>query len=175
MGSLPMNSFDAAIYVLVIVAVIVGFKSGLLRSLATIFGYVAAAPIALVSAPRLVPVLTGLFHMPFQTWVVFCGLFVVTGFVVGVLLRTAVSAIVGPTVSIPDRIAGSVLGAVRIGLLAVLLVVIFDRIIPLNRQPPFLADSRLRPILSRAGQQGLKSLPPDVADFIDQLKRQRGI
>jgi membrane protein required for colicin V production len=64
---------------------------------------------------------------------------------------------------------------VRIGLLAVLMVVIFDRIIPSNRQPPFLADSRLRPILSMAGQQGLKTLPPDVADFIDQLKKQRGI
>jgi membrane protein required for colicin V production len=170
-----MNSFDAVIYVLVIVAVIAGFRSGLLRSVATILGYLAAAPIALVSAPRLVPVLADLFQMPFQTWVVFCGLFLVTGFVLGTLLRSAVSAIVGPTVSLPDRAAGSVLGAVRIVLLAVLMVLIFDRIIPTNRQPPFLADSRLRPILSMAGVQGLKSLPPDVADYIDQLKRARGI
>jgi membrane protein required for colicin V production len=170
-----MNTFDAAIYILVIVAVIAGYRSGLLRSVATILAYVAAAPIALVSAPRLVPVLTNLFHMPFQTWVVFCGTFFVIGFVFGTLLRTAVSAIAGPTVSLPDRVAGSAFGAVRIGLLAVLMVVIFDRIIPSNRQPPFLADSRLRPILSMAGQQGLKTLPPDVADFIDQLKKQRGI
>ena len=113
--------------------------------------------------------------MPFQTWVVFCGLFFVTGFVLGVLLRAAIGAIVGPNVSIPDGIAGSALGAVRIGLLAVLLVVVFDRIIPPDRQPPFLANSRLRPILSQAGQQGLKSLPPEAADFIDRLKRRRGI
>jgi membrane protein required for colicin V production len=170
-----MNSFDAAIYILVAVAVIAGFRSGLLRSVATIIGYLAAAPIALVSAPRLVPVLASLFRLPFQTWVVFCGVFFVTGFVLGTLLRTAVSAIAGPTVSLPDRVAGSALGAVRIGLLAVLMVLIFDRIIPSDRQPAFLAESRLRPILSMAGQQGLKSLPPDVADFIDQLKRARGI
>jgi hypothetical protein len=61
------------------------------------------------------------------------------------------------------------------GLLAVLMVLIFDRIIPANRQPAFLAESRLRPILSMAGQQGLRSLPPDVTDFVDQLKRERGI
>ena len=170
-----MNPFDAVIGVLVIGAIILGFRSGLLRSLATIFGYVGAAPIALVLAPRLVPVLAGIFHMPFQTWVVFCGLFFVTGFVLGVLLRAAIGAIVGPNVSIPDGIAGSALGAVRIGLLAVLLVVVFDRIIPPDRQPPFLANSRLRPILSQAGQQGLKSLPPEAADFIDRLKRRRGI
>jgi len=108
-------------------------------------------------------------------WLVFCGLFLVTGFVLGTLLRLAVSEIVGPTVSLPDRVAGSVLGAVRIGLLAVLMVLIFDRIIPSNRQPSFLADSRLRPILSMAGQRGLKSLPPDLANYIDQLKRERGI
>jgi membrane protein required for colicin V production len=170
-----MNSFDAAIYVVVIVAVIAGFKSGLLRSVATILGYVAAMPIALVSAPRLVPVLAGVFQMPFYTWVVFCGVFLVSGIVLGALLRLAVSEIVGPTVSLPDRVAGSVLGAVRIGLLAVLMVLIFDRIIPTDRQPSFLAGSRLRPILSTAGQKGLRSLPPDVVDYIDRLKRERGI
>jgi membrane protein required for colicin V production len=68
-----------------------------------------------------------------------------------------------------------VLGAVRILLLAVLMVLIFDRIIPADRQPAWLTESRLRPLLSVAGQQGLKSLPPDVTDYIDRLKRERGI
>ena len=45
MDSLPMNDilsinqFDAAIYICLFVAVVMGFMSGLLRSLATIFGY----------------------------------------------------------------------------------------------------------------------------------------
>ena len=55
------------------------------------------------------------------------------------------------------------------------MVVIFDRIIPAGREPAFLKGSQLRPILSEAGQQGLKSLPPDVEDYIDHLKRQRGL
>ena len=31
------------------------------------------------------------------------------------------------------------------------------------------------PVLSTAGQQGLRSLPPEVADYIDRLKRERGL
>jgi len=57
----------------------------------------------------------------------------------------------------------------------VLIVVIFDRIIPPGREPEFLKGSRLRPILSAAGRQGLKSLPPDIENYIDRLKRQRGL
>ena len=175
MTSLPINTFDAAVYLCLIVAILFGFKSGLLRSLATIFGYLAAMPITVALAPRLLPFLVDRLQLPqAQRWAVLFGVFVVIGIVLSALLRRAVSMVVGPRASLPDRLAGAVLGAVRIGLLAVLMVLIFDRIIPADRQPAFLADSRLRPILSRAGQQGLKSLPPEVAEFIDRLKRARG-
>jgi membrane protein required for colicin V production len=171
-----MNSFDAVVYVLLIVAVVMGFRSGLLRSVATILGYLCAMPIALASASPLAVVLTEKLHVPpVPSWAMFCGIFLVTGIMLGALLRTAVSELLGPAPSVPDRVAGSVLGAVRIGLLAVLMVLIFERIIPADRQPPFLKDSHLRPMLSWAGQQGLKSLPPDVVDYIDRLKRERGI
>jgi membrane protein required for colicin V production len=33
----------------------------------------------------------------------------------------------------------------------------------------------LRPLLSAAGQMGLKSLPPDIAAYVDRLKRERRI
>jgi membrane protein required for colicin V production len=172
MAFLPINPFDAAVYLCLIVAVVFGFKSGLLRSLATIFGYLAAAPVTVALVPGVSPLLADRFELsPAQILLVVFAIFVVLGILLGALLRRLVSAVVGPQVSAPDRMAGAVLGAVRIGLVAVLLVVIFDRIIPPDREPGWLTDSRLRPILSRAGQQGLKSLPPDVAEFIDRLKR----
>jgi membrane protein required for colicin V production len=171
-----MNSFDAAVYLLTLVAVIMGFNSGLLRSLATIFGYVAATAIAVVAAPRLTPILAAQFKIPQgQDWLVPAGVFLVSGFLLSALLRFAIGEMVGPNIGIADRMAGAFFGAVRIVLLAVLMVLIFDRIIPADHQPAFLADSRLRPILSMAGQQGLRSLPPDVADTIDRLKREHGI
>jgi len=151
---LSTNPFDIAIYVCLFLAVVMGFNAGLLRSLATIFGYLAAAPIAVAATPYLMPTLIAQFKVP---------------------PALAIGELVGPQVSIPDRMAGALLGAVRIGLLAVLMVVIFDRIIPADREPAFLKGSQWRPVLSLAGRQGLKSLPPDITDYIDRLKRERGI
>jgi membrane protein required for colicin V production len=176
MGSLPVNVFDGVIYFFLLVAIVIGFNSGLLRSLATILAYLVAAPLAVAVAPYLTPILIAQFKLPpTQTWAAFAGIFLVTGFVLGTLLRLAVSEIVGPQVSFADRLGGAMLGAVRTGLLAVLIVVIFDRIIPVDREPAFLKGSQLRPILSQAGQAGLKSLPPETVDLIDRLKRERGI
>ena len=172
MASLPINAFDGAVYLCLTIAVITGFGSGLLRSLATIFGYLAAMALSVA----LTPFTIAQFHIPpAQTWVVYVVVFFVAGVLLGTLLRLAVSELVGSDVSPPDRMAGALLGAVRVGLLAVLIVVIFDRIIPTGREPAFLKGSQLRPILSQAGRAGLKSLPPDIEDYIDRLKRQRGI
>lgn len=171
-----MNSFDAVVAAVALVAVIMGFRAGLLRSLATIFGYLAAAPIALGAAPFLTPVLTAKFHLtPMQNWLALAGLFVVVGMLLSVLLRLAVSEMVGPHVSLPDRAAGGALGAIRILLLAVLMVAVFDRIIPAGREPAFLKGSQFRPVLSQAGREGLRSLPPEMAAYIDRLKRERGL
>jgi membrane protein required for colicin V production len=171
---LAMNPFDAAIYLCLFVAVVMGFMSGLLRSLATIFGYVAAMGIAVAAAPHAASAATTQFNVPpAQAWLVFVGIFLVAGIALSALLRFAVSEMVGSKVSIPDRLAGALLGAVRVGLLAVLLVLVFDRIIPPGREPAFLTGSQWRPVLSKAAAQGLQSLPPEVEATIDRLKRAR--
>ena len=41
--------------------------------------------------------------------------------------------------------------------------------------PEFLKGSKTRPWLSMAAQGGLRSLPPEVSDYIDRLKRERGL
>ena len=176
MASLPLNPFDAAIYICLFLAVVLGFMSGLLRSMATIFGYVAAMGLAVALAPRLSQLMTVQFKLPpAQDWVAFVMVFLTAGLLLSALLRYAVSELVGPNVSIPDRVAGAALGAFRVAVLAVLLVLVFDRIIPAGREPAFLQGSKWRPVLSQAGRQGLQSLPPEVADYIDRLKKQRGI
>jgi membrane protein required for colicin V production len=171
-----MNSFDAVVYFVALVAVISGFNAGLLRSIATIMGYLAAMPIAVAATPYLARTLTDKFAAPeAQNPILFFAVFLVVGIALGAMARTAISETVGARVSLPDRLAGSMLGAVRIALVAVTMVLIFDRIIPADRQPAFLTGSQLRPILLVAGRQGLKSLPPDVTAYIDQLKRDRRI
>ena len=56
--------FDLAIYALLALAVVMGFTSGLLRSMATILGYVIAAPMAFGVAPALSFFLATHFDMP---------------------------------------------------------------------------------------------------------------
>lgn len=173
---LPINLFDAAVYLSLAVAVIAGLRSGLLRSLATIFGYVAAAPVAVTAMPYLTPIFVGQFKMPAaQTWLAFFAVFLVIGFALSALLRAAIGEVAGPQIGAGDRAAGAFLGAIRVVLLAVLMVLIFERIIPPGREPGFLLRSHLRPVLAAAGHQGLRKLPQEVTDFIDRLKRERGI
>jgi membrane protein required for colicin V production len=171
-----MNEFDAAVSAFAIFAIVTGFMSGLLRSLATILSYLIAAPIVAASTPQIMPFMLGYFTIPTDwAWVPLFVVFVVVGIVVGTLLRTLVNEFVGSDIGLFDRVAGAALGAVRIFLVAVLVVVVFDRIIPAGVEPPFLAGSKLRPYLSAAGQKGLQSLPPDVDNYIDRLKRERGL
>ena len=57
--------------------------------------------------------------------------------------------------------------------LALMLVVVFDRVIPPGREPAFLKGSQWRPVLSSAAERGLQRLPPEVEAYIDRLKRHR--
>jgi membrane protein required for colicin V production len=171
-----MNSFDATVYIVGGVAMITGFNAGLLRSIATIVAYLIAMPMAVAATSLIGPVLADRFSTPFgqNTFVLFIS-FLIIGIALAQVLRIAIDQTVGPTKSFEDRFAGAILGAVRIGLVAVMMVLIFERLIPPDRQPAFLTGSQLRPILSMAGQKGLKSLPPDIVAYIDQLKRDRRI
>jgi len=171
-----MNSFDAAVYLALIVAVVTGFNTGLLRSAVTILAYLIAMPIA-VWIMSLVP--SGIDDNPnpplMQNSVLLFGAFLIVGIVLGKLMRMALDETLGPGAGIGDRLAGAALGAVRVGLVAITLVLIFDQLVPTDRQPAFLVGSTLRPLLSVAGQRGFRSLPPDVAAMVDRLKKDRRI
>ena len=168
-----MNVFDAVIVAAAVVAIVMGYRSGLLRSLATIFGYLTATPIALMLAPKLAPYAPVLpSSVGGGVGLSFFLLLIVIGAVLAALLRRSVDAAVGENVNLPDRIAGAALGAMRILLLAVLMVLVFDRLVSPKRQPGWLTQSQLRPTLSSLGQQGLRSLPPDLTARIDQLRKE---
>jgi membrane protein required for colicin V production len=171
-----MNSFDVIVYVGLIVAGIAGFNAGLLRSAATILAYLIAMPIAVWLASMVSPSVEGRLGSPLmQNSLLFFGIFLVAGIVLGKLMRMALDETIGPDSGIGDRLAGALLGTVRVVLVAITLVLIFDRLVPADRQPAFLTGSHLRPLLSVAGQKGFKSLPPDVTAYIDRLKKDRRI
>jgi membrane protein required for colicin V production len=171
-----MNSFDAAVYLGLVIAVVTGFNAGLLRSAVTILAYLIAMPIAVWATSLVSPQIgdKSVSALPSNS-LLFFGIFLVAGIVLGKLMRMAIDETVGPGAGIGDRLAGAALGALRLGLVAVTLVLVFDQLIPPDRQPAFLAGSQLRPLLSAVGQRGFRSLPPEVAATIDRLKKDRRI
>jgi membrane protein required for colicin V production len=171
-----MNSFDAVVYLALVAAVVVGFNAGLLRSGVTILAYLFAAPLALWILSLLSPMLGGVSGATqMQSSLLFFGTFLVVGMLLGKLSRTALDDAIGSESGIGDRLAGAALGAVRVGFVATTLVLVFDRLVPADRQPAYLTGSHLRPLLSMAGQRGFRSLPPEIAATIDRLKRERKI
>ena len=169
-----MNTFDLVVYVGLAVAMAIGFRAGLLRSVVTILAYFLAMPIAVWITSLIVPQAANA-GVATQNSLVFFGAFLVAGIVLGSVLKMAVDDMIGPDIGIADRLGGAVLGAARVGLIAVTLVLIFDQMLPANLQPAYMTESRLRPYLSQAGQKGLKALPPDVVAAIDKWKRDRRI
>jgi membrane protein required for colicin V production len=171
-----MNSFDAVVYVGLAIAVVTGFNAGFLRSAVTILAYLVAMPIAAWIMSLVSPQFDNKLGTPLtQNSLLFFATFLVAGMVLGKLMRMALDDTIGHEAGIGDRLAGAALGAVRVGLVAITLVLIFDQLVPVDRQPGYLTGSQLRPLLSAAGQKGFRSLPPDVAATIDRLKKDRGI
>ena len=171
-----MNPFDAAITLLALFAIVTGFNAGLLRSLATILAYLIAAPFALALTPSVTAFLATRRDLtPDMAGFVPLVVLLAVGIVFSALMRGAVGALAGEHPPFIDRLLGALLGAARIGLIAVLLVLVFERIIPAGREPAWLATSQLRPYLAAAGADGLSALPPEAVDYIDRLKRERGI
>ncbi len=171
-----MNSFDAVVYVGLVIAVVTGFNAGLLRSAVTILAYLIAMPITVWVMSLVSSGVDGKLGSPWaQNSLLFFGIFLVAGIVLGKLMRMALDETIGTQAGLGDRLGGAILGAVRVGLVAITLVLIFDSLVPSDRQPAYLAGSQLRPLLSAAGQKGFKSLPPEVAATIDRLKKERRI
>jgi membrane protein required for colicin V production len=167
-----MNSFDVVVLAATIAAMIMGYNAGLLRSAVTILAYLIAMPIAVWVTSQVARDAGSLALV--QNPLPFFGTFLIAGILLGKLMRMAIDDTIGTESGIGDRLAGSVLGAVRVGLVAISVVVVFDQLVPADRQPPYLAGSRLRPLFSAAGQMGLKSLPPDIAAYVDRLKKTGG-
>jgi len=166
-----MNTFDLVVYLALAVATVTGFGTGLVRSAATILAYLLAMPIA-VWVMSYVPPLDDQYASPLGHNVgFFLGAFLIIGMGLGKLARMMVDDAIGSDLGVVDRLAGAALGALRVGLVGISVVMVFDRLIPAADEPSFLKGSQLRPLFSAAAQTGFRSLPPEAASAIDRLKR----
>jgi membrane protein required for colicin V production len=171
-----MNSFDAAVTIGLVIAVVTGFNAGLLRSAVTILAYLIAMPIAIWAMSFVSQAIGSKPDAPLlENAPILFGIFLAAGIGLAKLMRMALDETFGSEPGLGDRLAGAALGAVRVGLIATTVVVMFDTLAPSDRQPEYLTASRLRPLMSVACQRGFQSLPPDAVAYIDRLRKDRRI
>jgi membrane protein required for colicin V production len=170
-----MNTFDLVVTGVVLLLTLLGIRAGLLRSVADILGYLVAAPIAVAVTPLLSSAAPDPASPMGKFSFVFFGLLLGGGILFAQLFRAAVNVSAGDDISVLDRAGGGLLGAARALLVMMTIVLVFDRIIPRGMSLPFLEGSALRPLLSQGAALGLKTLPRDVIEHIDRLKRQQGL
>ena len=158
-----MNSFDAVVYLGLVIAMVTGFNTGLVRSAVTILAYLVAVPIAIWAMSALSPPANGKVVAAFaQNGLVFFGVFLFAGMALGKLARVmvddATGSHAGPVDRLVRRCAGRGARRPDCG---------HDRCWSSSGlcrlQPQWLSGSKLRPWLSAAGQRGFNSLPPDLA------------
>src|SRR6201996_8314973 len=171
-----MNPFDIAVSIALLVAMVAGFNAGLLRSAATMLAYLIGMPLAV----WLMSLLSAHFDIAThasmaQPTLMFFAVFLITGMVLGKIARVAIDDAIGSETGLGDRLLGALLGAARVGLVAITLVAVFDQLVPADRQPGYLTRAPMCPLLSLGGPRGPPSLPPDAASYIDRLKRARPI
>jgi membrane protein required for colicin V production len=175
-----INPFDAVVLGICFVALVTGFASGLLRSLATILAYAVAVPVTLAASPAVTAWLRGQRFLPEDRMTLLISLapflmLIAIGIVLGALMRNAVRGVTGGHMVLADRMLGAVLGVARVALLAVAFILLLEQIVPPGREPDWLKQSQLRPYLSAAGAAGLRALPPEALDYVERLKRESGI
>src|ERR1700704_1058570 len=91
-----MNSFDTVVYVGLVLAVVTGFNAGLLRSAVTILAYLIAMPIAVWAMSFVSAGIDGKVTSPLmQNSLLFFATFLVTGIVLGKLMRMALDETIG--------------------------------------------------------------------------------
>ncbi len=94
-----MNSFDAVIYLALVIAVVIGFNAGLLRSAITILAYLFAMPIAVWIMSLVSPMIGGPpGASQTQNSLLFFGIFLAVGMVLGKLARMALDEAIGSEV-----------------------------------------------------------------------------
>ena len=83
-----MNPFDAVVYLGLVIAMVTGFNTGLVRSAVTILAYLVAVPIAMWAMSALSPPANGKVVSAFaQNGLVFSGVFLFAGMALGKLAR----------------------------------------------------------------------------------------
>ncbi|KPF72855.1 hypothetical protein IP69_03160 [Bosea sp. AAP35] len=172
---MPVTILDLAVIGVVLISALLAAVRGLTREVLAIVSWAAAAAVAWVFHPQMLPILKQ--YIPNDTIALIASiasLFLVTLIVVSLVTARISDFVLDSRIGALDRTLGFVFGAARGVLLAVIGYLFFAALMGDKNMPIWARDAKAKPMLEETGRSLLTMLPQDVnADFIKKLLNPR--
>ena len=163
---------DGGVALVILVSAILAYGRGFVREGMAIAGWIAAAVLAYMFAPRAMPLVreapvVGEFldNCELAMIAAFVAVFAVALVVVSLFAPLFSSAIQRSALGGIDQALGFVFGAVRGVLLVVVALVVYDRLVA-TQSVPMIDDSRTARIFARAQERINEQIPSDAPGWI---------
>lgn len=168
---MPVTILDLVVVGVVLISALLAAVRGLTREVLAIASWVAAAAVAWVFHPQLVPLARQ--YIPQDTVALIASiasLFLVTLIVVSLVTARISDFVLDSRIGALDRTLGFLFGAGRGLLLAVIGYLFFSALVPEKMQPVWAREAKAKPLLEETGRSLLTMLPQDInADAIKNL------
>ncbi|MGX1788688.1 CvpA family protein [Bosea sp. NPDC055332] len=168
---MPVTILDLVVIGVVLISALLAAVRGLTREVLAIASWAAAAVVAWIFHPQLLPLAQQ--YIPNKTVAlvaVIAALFLGTLIVVSLITARISDFVLDSRIGALDRTLGFVFGAARGLLLAVVGYLFFTALVPEKMQPAWARDSRSKPLLEETGRSLLTMLPQDIdSEFVKKL------
>ena len=168
---MPVTILDLVVIGVVLISALLAAVRGLTREVLAIASWAAAAAVAWVFHPQVLPILKQ--YIPNDTVALIASiasLFLVTLIVVSLVTARISDFVLDSRIGALDRTLGFVFGAGRGLLLAVIGYLFFAALVGPEKMPPWARDAKAKPMLEETGRSLITMLPQDVnADFFKTL------
>ncbi len=168
---MPVTILDLVVIGVVLISALLATVRGLTREVLAIASWVAAAAVAWIFHPQLLPIAQQ--HIPNQTIAlvaVIAALFLGTLIIVSLITARISDFVLDSRIGALDRTLGFVFGAARGLLLAVIGYLFFTALMGDKNMPTWAREAKAKPILEETGRSLLAMLPQDIsADYVKNL------
>ena len=177
---MPVTILDLVVIGVVLISALLAAVRGFTREVLAIASWVAAASVAWVFHPQLVPFVKQ--YIPASSAqdtialvAAIAALFLGTLIVVSLITARISDFVLDSRIGALDRTLGFVFGAARGLLLAVIGYAFFTGLVGSEKLPSWAKDAKAKPVLEETGQSLIAMLPQDMkADFFKNLLKKPG-
>lgn len=169
---MPVTILDLVVIGVVLISALLAAVRGLTREVLAIASWAAAAAVAWVFHPSLLPLAKQ--YIPNDTIALIAtiaALFLVTLIIVSLITARISDFVLDSRIGALDRTLGFVFGAARGVLLVVVAMLFFNWLVPTDKQPEWVSSAKSKPLLDSFGERLVNMLPEDAdATILSRLK-----